>query len=161
TSPKEVFHSVEHRHEIWREDPFDVEAVHHEARSVFQRMVARATTPPGLPSGRILLLLGESGAGKTHLMRAFRNYVHSNGRGLVGYIQMPTAATNYGRYLLGNLIDSLDQPYYESLAPTSGLVRLSNALASRSMDAELLELLRQDGELGFDDVADAVADAAD
>ena len=32
---KEVFHSVEHRHQIWREDPFDVETVHEQARAQF------------------------------------------------------------------------------------------------------------------------------
>src|SRR5688572_25987526 len=72
----EVFHSIQHRHEIWRPDPVDVERVHEEARSAFERLLTRATTPPGLDSGRILLLLGESGCGKTHLVRAFRSRVH-------------------------------------------------------------------------------------
>ena len=75
-NPVEVFHSVEHRHEIWKDDPFDVESVHHEARDVFQNLLSRATTPQGLPSGRVLLLLGDSGAGKTHLVRAFRRDTH-------------------------------------------------------------------------------------
>src|SRR4051794_6674248 len=110
---KDVFHSVEHRHQIWREDPFDVESVHEQARAQFQRMLTQATTPPGLDSGRILLLLGDSGSGKTHLVRAFRNYVHVNGLGFVGYMQMTTATSSYSRYLVSNLIDSLDQTYYE------------------------------------------------
>jgi len=135
--------------------------VHYQARAAFQRMIARATTPPGLPSGRILLLLGESSAGKTYLMRAFRNHVHSNGRGFVGYMRMTTAGANYGRYVLSNLIDSLDQPYYESLSLTSSLVRLSNALATRSMEGDLIEQLREDGELGFHDVAEAVDETTD
>src|SRR5436190_1810201 len=70
----DIFHAVAHRHEVWREDPFDVESIHDEARDAYQRLVDRATTPPGPDSGRILLLLGESGCGKTHLMRAFRNW---------------------------------------------------------------------------------------
>ena len=84
---KEVFHSVEHRHQIWRENPFDVESVHEHARAEFQRLLVQVTTPPGLSSGRLLLLLGESGSGKTHLVRAFRNYAHVNGLGFVGYMR--------------------------------------------------------------------------
>ena len=109
TSP-EVFHSVCHRHDIWKRDPFDVATIHREAREAFEALVERATTPRVAGAGRILLLLGESGAGKTHLMRAFRNYVHENGRGFCGYMQMTVGTENYGRYVLSNLIESLDQP---------------------------------------------------
>jgi energy-coupling factor transporter ATP-binding protein EcfA2 len=127
----EVFHSIQHRHEIWREDPFDVDTVHQEARSTFERLLQRATTPPGLDSGRILLLLGDSGCGKTHLLRAFRGMTHESSLGFVGYMQMTTAVSNYGRYVLSNLIDSLDQPYHESTEPRSGLRKLSDALLTR------------------------------
>src|SRR5438128_676487 len=72
----EVFHPVENRHDIWKEDPFDVETIHEEARATFQRLVGRATGPSGPSAGRILLLQGEAGSGKTHLMRAFRNWTH-------------------------------------------------------------------------------------
>ncbi|WP_257457645.1 helicase HerA domain-containing protein [Archangium lipolyticum] len=124
----EVFHSIQHRHEVWREDPFDVETVHQEARTAFERLLLRATTPPGLDSGRILLLLGDSGCGKTHLLRAFRTMAHERSLGFVGYMQMTTSTSNYGRYVLSNLIDSLDQPYSEPSEPRSGLQKLSDAL---------------------------------
>ncbi|EPX64136.1 TonB-dependent receptor [Cystobacter fuscus DSM 2262] len=127
----EVFHSIQHRHEVWREDPFDVESIHQEARTTFERMLQRATTPPGTPSGRILLLLGDSGCGKTHLMRTFRSLVHERSLGFVGYMQMTTSATNYGRYVLSNLIDSLDQPYCEPGEPRSGLRKLSDVLLAQ------------------------------
>jgi energy-coupling factor transporter ATP-binding protein EcfA2 len=153
----EIFHSVQHRHEIWREDPFDVGTLHPEARDVFSRLLVKATTPPGLPSGRILLILGESGSGKTHLLRAFRNQVHGEGLGYVGYMQMTSATQNYGRYMLNNLIDSLDQPYNELLNPTtSGLMRLAGAVASR-LPAGLATAL-SDEEL---EVHSAVLDGAD
>ena len=45
--------------------------------TTFAHLVDRVLRPAALPTGRILLLLGESGSGKTHLMRAFRNRVHS------------------------------------------------------------------------------------
>lgn len=129
---RDVFHSVEHRRQIWREDPFDVECVHASARAQFQRQLARVTTPPGLDAGRVLLLLGEAGSGKTHLVRAFRNHVHLNGLGFVGYMPMTTGISSYSRYMLSNLIDSLDQPYYESLGTSTGLLRLSGAIAARA-----------------------------
>ena len=161
SAKREVFHAVEHRHQIWREDPFDVESVHQEARVQFQRLLTQAVTPPGLDAGRILLLLGDSGSGKTHLVRAFRNHVHVNGLGFVGYMQMTTATISYSRYLLSNLIDSLDQPYYESLGTTSGLLRLSNAVAIRCGDQDAMERLREEAHLAPDAVVDLVERAAD
>jgi DNA helicase HerA-like ATPase len=157
----EVFHPVAHRHEIWRADPLDVETIHEEARSSFQRLVNRATTPPGLNSGRILLLKGEAGCGKTHLMRAFRNWAHTRRLGYCGYMQMTSASDAYGRYALNNLLDSLDQPYNESLGETSGLMRLSTALAETDGRARAsLARLRED-ELSHDELAALVDELAD
>jgi hypothetical protein len=158
---REVFHSVEHRHQIWREDPFDVECVHETARSQFRRLLAHATTPPGLEAGRLLLLLGDAGSGKTHLVRAFRNHVHVNGLGFVAYMQMTTGITSYGRYLVSNVIDSLDQPYYESLGTSTGLLRLSGAVAARCGDGDTIRALAEDGSLPPDAVIDLVDRAAD
>jgi len=154
----EVFHSIQHRHEIWRPDPFDVERVHQEARASFERLLTRATTPPGLDSGRILLLRGESGCGKTHLVRAFRSRVHEQSLGFVGYLQMTTSTDNYGRYVLNNLIESLDQPYCEPSQPGSGLMKLSSALFSRC--GKWAASLTQP-ETDADDVHQIVNDAAD
>lgn len=127
---REVFHSICHAKEICSPDPFDVNSIHAEAREVFETMLARATTPPGTPSGRTLLLLGESGSGKTHLMRAFRNHVHGRELGYCGYLQMTTPTHNYGRYILSKLLASLDERYDELTSPLSGLMRLSNALVA-------------------------------
>jgi GTPase SAR1 family protein len=154
----EVFHSIQTRHELWRHDPFDVERIHHEARATFERLLTRATTPPGLDSGRILLLLGDSGCGKTHLVRAFRHTVHSRELGFMGYLQMTTSTSNYGRYVLGNLIDSLDQPYCEPGQTESGLRKLSSALLSRCGPVAAL-LAEQDTEA--DDIPELVDSAAD
>lgn len=158
---KDVFHSVEHRGQIWREDPFDVASVHEQARAQFQRLLTQVTTPPGLDAGRILLLLGEAGSGKTHLVRAFRNHVHMNGFGFVGYMQMTTSVSSYSRYLVSNLIDSLDQPYYETLGTDSGLLRLSNAIAARCGDSEAIRALREIEALETDAIVDLVERATD
>ncbi len=106
-----------------------MESIHRDARDLLRRIVGRVLQPSGLAVGRILLMLGEAGCGKTHLMRAFRNELHARGQGYVGYMQMTAYTDDYSRYVLGNLIESLDKPYDEPRSPTSGLMRLSNALA--------------------------------
>ncbi|HEY8505025.1 MAG TPA: hypothetical protein VIL46_10620, partial [Gemmataceae bacterium] len=121
----EVFHPIVYQHDIWTADPFDVEEIHAEAREVFQRLLHRAGAEPPPKSGRVLLLKGQSGSGKTHLMRAFRNLTHGGELGYCGYLQMTSQTDNYARYLLSNLIDSLDQPYCLPDVPASGLSRLS------------------------------------
>lgn len=127
----EVFHSIQYKNDVWRVDPFDVEAIHAEARDVFTRLVERAVSDDTISSGRILLLLGESGAGKTHLMRAFRNEVHGGCLGFFAYMQLTSRTDNYARYILRNVIESLDKPYFEPNGSETGLMRLSNAFAER------------------------------
>jgi hypothetical protein len=123
----EVFSGIVHGSQIWTPDPFDVPAVHAEARAAFYRLLDRASdaTPP--PHGKSLLLLGEAGSGKTHLMRAFRNATHEDGSGYCGYLQMLSRSDNYARYVLSYLIDSLEQPY-KANDPTTGLARLARGL---------------------------------
>ncbi len=124
-----LFHAVAYGTDIWKQDPFDVKSIHGSVREAFAHLVNRVCEPTALPSGRIMLLLGDSGSGKTHLMRAFRNQVHSSRRGYCGYMQMTAFTSQYGRYVLNNLIESLDKPYYEPESSGTGLMRLSTALA--------------------------------
>ncbi len=124
----EIFYSVAHYQEIWNEDPFDVEEIHADARDIFDRLLSRATCPPYRQFGKILLIKGEAGSGKTHLMRAFRNVAHSRNLGYFGYMQMSSDVSNYGRYILSNLIHSLNMAFDPSRSEQNGLLRLSNAL---------------------------------
>ena len=157
-----LFHAFAYSNDVWKADPFDVESIHAAARNWFDRTVNRVQEASGLSSGRILLLLGESGSGKTHLMRAFRNRVHASHRGYCGYMQMTAFTGQYGRYVLNNLIESLDRPYYEPESACSGLMRISNALAESpgiSADGELEQL--REGELdqaAIDRIIGAMAD---
>ncbi|MBP3955069.1 DUF853 family protein [Gemmata sp. G18] len=123
----EVFSTIVHGNQIWTPDPFDVEVVHPEARAAFSRLLDRASDADLPPHGKSLLLLGEAGSGKTHLMRAFRNSSHKTGAGYCGYMQMLSRSDNYPRYVLSYLIDSLEQPY-KSGDPTTGLARLARGL---------------------------------
>ncbi len=153
----EIFHSIVGHQEIWMPDPFDVPTIHEDARDTFRQLLNRAAAGPA--TGKLLLLQGVSGSGKTHLMRAFRNMVHEE-RGYCGYMQMTSAATNYARYALSNLIDSLDQPYRPPEVQTSGLSRLSLGLleAVPGLAAEERERFR-DGDVP--DLAGTVNDYAD
>ena len=79
----EVFHSVATPTAIWKADPYDVETIHAEARAAFEHLLNRAGRTPPPPSGAVLVLLGEAGSGKTHLMRAFPNARPRTGAGLL------------------------------------------------------------------------------
>ncbi len=107
----EVFHAVANCPEIWRADPFDVDAIHVEERAVFRRLLVRAAEAKPPLGGKVLLLHGVAGSGKTHLMRAFRTLAHRDGLGYCGYMPMTTEVGSYARYALQNLIDGLEQRY--------------------------------------------------
>jgi hypothetical protein len=140
----EVFSSVAHGSQIHERDPFDVESIHAEAREVFHRLVVRATTPEQHQHGhgRTLLLLGDAGSGKTHVLRAFRHQVCSQRLGYVGYLQLTSEINDYARYVLRNFIDSLERPYDPPVFAESGLLYLSDGLAEGRADIPRDELER-------------------
>ena len=139
-----VFGAIAHAHQVRERDPFDVETVHAEAREAFERLVDRVLASDVDQRGRFLVLRGSSGAGKTHLMRAFRGYLHGRRRGFSAYMQMTTRAEDYARYVLVNLIDALERPYDPPELMNSGLITLSDALAEdrRVLPADVLEAFR-------------------
>jgi adenylylsulfate kinase-like enzyme len=151
----EVFSSVAHGSQVHERDPFDVESIHAEAREVFHRQVVRATTPEQhtYGHGRTLLLLGDAGSGKTHLLRALRQQVHSQRLGYVGYMQLSSEVGDYARYVLRNLIDSLERPYDPPGFAESGLLYLSDGLAEGRgiIPADELEAART-AELGSEEL---------
>ncbi len=102
----DVFQSIQHAHQIGEPDPYDVEEIHGEARGIFERQLNRLTTPESSDCGCVILLQGESGSGKTHLMRALRDYVHLRGLGCFAYMQMTTSMIDYGKYVLLTVIST-------------------------------------------------------
>lgn len=127
-----VFGAVQHASSIFENDPFDVEEVHRDARVSFAQLVAHATRRPHIPGpGQMLVVLGDSGAGKTHLLRGFRRHVQEGNHGFVVYAQLQSRSGDYSRYLLWNVVDSLLRRYSEQSGRTglyelaSGLLRLA------------------------------------
>ncbi|HRW11073.1 MAG TPA: AAA family ATPase, partial [Caldilineaceae bacterium] len=158
----DVFHSITHQNQIWKPDPYDIETIHAAGRAAYERLLNRIDSNTVSDSGRILLLLGESGAGKTHLMRAFRNQTHEQQKGFFSYMQMTSAVSNYARYVLRNTIDSFDKPYYEPFGTTTGLIKLSNALAEDATAVSANELTRlRESELSPDALVDLIYPIAD
>ena len=45
TAAADLFHPIVHQNDIWKQDPFDVESIHAEARAVFHRLLSRAAAP--------------------------------------------------------------------------------------------------------------------
>jgi energy-coupling factor transporter ATP-binding protein EcfA2 len=122
-----VFSSVAQASHVWERDPLDVEVVHSEARDVFAHLIDAATDGRA-DSGKLLLIRGGAGSGKTHLMRAFRNYLHERQLGYAAYLQMTSKSEDYSKYALVNLIDSLDRPYDPPMVQTSALIMLSDSV---------------------------------
>lgn len=158
----ELFHGIAYSNMIWKVDPLDIPSIHAQAREAFERIIDRVMGESGLATPRMLLLLGEAGSGKTHLMRVFRNLVQGSGRGYCGFMQMTAATEEYDRYILNNLIDSLDQPYDAAQSETTGLKRLSTAMAELVPGAsEALARLREANleQAEIDDLVNTIADA--
>jgi GTPase SAR1 family protein len=130
TDGPEVFSSVAYGAQVFERDPFDVEAIHADARATFQTQLERAITPVRHDGahGRVLLVLGGAGTGKTHLLRAMRAQVHGQRLGYVGYLQMSSDVGDYSRYVLAKLLDSLERPYDAPELAESALLYLSDGL---------------------------------
>ena len=106
-------------------------------------MFDRLHSNEDLYSGRLLLLLGESEVGKTHLLQTFCNYTHENDLGYAGYIKITSETPNYSLYILNQLLDSLSKTYHLSDQETSGFMRLSNSLVQNpQLGTESIKMIR-------------------
>lgn len=159
-------HSITWEDDIWRADPVDVPAVHAKARRKFSDLLTEITTGRLGAAGqsRILLFHGQSGAGKTHLLRALRTAAHREGRAYFGYAQMTPDVANYADYYLRRLVHSLEKAYDPDGASDgqSGLTRLTARLVG---DSEVLSKARltelRDGSLSDEELASLVLRLAD
>lgn len=137
-------HSITWEDDIWRADPVDVPAVHKAARKKFSDLLDAVTSGRGAAGqARILLFHGQSGAGKTHLLRALRTQSHRSGKAYFGYAQMTPDITNYADYYLRRLVNSLERPYDPDGAnPESAMARLTSRLVGDSAVMPLADLER-------------------
>ncbi len=130
-------HSITWEDDVWHADPVDVEAVHRKARAKFAALLDAVTDENGSAAqARILLFHGQSGAGKTHLVRAMRTASHRAGKAYFGYAQMTPDIGNYADYYLRRLINSLEKPFDPDRGGESALARLTRRLLS---DADVID----------------------
>jgi hypothetical protein len=156
-------HSITWEDDIWRADPVDVELVHASARRKFAELLAAVkSTQGGAVQARILLFHGQSGAGKTHLLRALRTGAHRSGAAYFGYAQMTPDVANYADYYLRRLVASLEKPYDPDRGGESALARLTNRLVNNAgvLEPAALDKLR-DAKLSDASLAKLVLGLAD
>ncbi|MGH1419442.1 MAG: helicase HerA-like domain-containing protein [Hyphomicrobiaceae bacterium] len=122
-------HSITWEDDVWRADPVDVEEVHAQARAKFRDTLATINAGRGGETqARILLFHGQSGAGKTHLIRALRTGAHRKRDAYFGYAQMTPDVASYADYYLRRLIHSLEKPYDPDGGLETALSRLTTQL---------------------------------
>src|SRR5690606_19306175 len=132
-------HSITWEGDIWHADPVDVAAVHKQARAKFQGALETIVKDEGAATpARLLLFHGQSGAGKTHLIRALRTGAHRAGTAYFGYAQMTPDVASYADYYLRRLVASLEKPYDPDGECESGLARLTNKLAAAALSEKQL-----------------------
>ena len=156
-------HSITWEDDIWRADPVDVEIVHAHARRKFTELLDTVTGAQAAQGqARILLFHGQSGAGKTHLIRALRTSAHRSGKAYVGYAQMTPDVANYADYYLRRLVNSLEKPYDPDTGGETALQRLTRRLteAAEALDTTALDKLR-DAKLSDAQLAKLVLTLAD
>ena len=154
-------HSITWEDDIWSADPVDVAAVHKQARAKFQSTLdAMVKVDGGVTPARMLLFHGQSGAGKTHLIRALRTSSHRAGTAYFGYAQMTPDVASYADYYLRRLVASLEKPYDPDGECESGLARLTNKLAAAALSDEQLNELTE-AKLDEDQLAKLIITLAD
>lgn len=125
--------SITWEDDIWRADPVDVAEVHAKARRKFSDLLTGIISGKGPGTqDRILLFHGQSGAGKTHLLRALRTSAHRDGTAYFGYAQMTPDVANYADYYLRRLVHSLEKPYDPDGSGESALARLTGRLVANA-----------------------------
>lgn len=156
-------HSITWEDDIWRADPVDVAEVHAKARRKFTELLGSITS--GHAAGtqeRILLFHGQSGAGKTHLIRALRTAAHRSGTAYFGYAQMTPDVSNYADYFLRRLVHSLEKPYDPDRPGETALARLTRRMVDDAgvlTDKDLATL--REASLDDDKLAKVILKLAD
>lgn len=127
----QVLSFIAGQEDVWTNDPYDEESIHADARQVFSELLELAADRERSHKGRgrVLLLQGDAGSGKTHLLGAFRREVERLNAGYFAYAQMTTGVPNLRQYLLRNVVDCLQR--HSGFGGGDAWMRLSDALVER------------------------------
>ncbi len=143
----QVFSFIAGQEDVWTNDPYDEESIHADARQVFSELLELAADRERNTRGRgrVLLLQGDAGSGKTHLLGTFRREVERLDAGYFAYAQMTTGVPNLRQYLLRNVVDCLQR--HSAFGGGDAWMRLSDALVERrSIPVEERDALRNSDE---------------
>jgi len=143
----QVFSFIAGQEDVWTNDPYDEESIHADARQVFSDLLELAADRERNTRGRgrVLLLQGDAGSGKTHLLGTFRREVERLDAGYFAYAQMTTGVPNLRQYLLRNVVDCLQR--HSAFGGGDAWMRLSDALVERpSIPVEERDALRNSDE---------------
>src|SRR5262245_41827667 len=102
-----VFSSVVLGARFWTEDPLDVPTLHAEARRQFRDLLEALRADP--IASRLMVILGEVGSGKTHLLRALRATAARDYDAVCAYAQFNSPGDRFERHFLGRLVSSCSQ----------------------------------------------------
>jgi hypothetical protein len=102
-----VFSSVVLGARFWTEDPLDVPTLHAEARREFRGLLDALQADP--LTSRLMVVLGEVGSGKTHLLRALRASAARDYGAVCAYAQFNAPGDRFERHFLGHLVFSCSQ----------------------------------------------------
>ncbi|NQX78987.1 MAG: DUF853 family protein [Hyphomicrobiaceae bacterium] len=156
--------SITWEEDIWQADPLDVLSVHKNARAKFWKLLKEVAAGNAASQPRILLFHGQSGSGKTHLIRALRTDAHRKCMAYFCYAQMTPDISIYADYFLRRLINSLEKPYnpdgYDAGSTENGLVRISRLMVDALLSKEKISKLRE-SNLDEEELAILVLNLAD
>ncbi len=157
----DVFRSVLGADDMWRSDPFDVPEIHADVRATFDTIIDALVDQPvgernvGIER-RTLVIRGDAGTGKTHLMRALRAGLHERARGFFAYMQMTTRVQDYARYVLFHTLESLGQPYNVLHSDLTGLEHISRSLVDEARQANIVVGDSEDAEIHAEAVSEGL-----
>ncbi|EKQ66591.1 putative ATPase [Leptolyngbyaceae cyanobacterium JSC-12] len=153
------FDWVMHMKSVWRDSEYDVAALHQEQRTriIDELEKIKATGDPNSPLG--MVLIGEGGAGKTHLLSAIRRYALSQGFGFIlvdmtdvhdfwktalqGYVSSLQEATAEGAPQFQRLIEFL-LSYTNVQTPIKQLTQANASQLKQNINSILSALARKD-----------------
>lgn len=130
------FDWVMHMKSVWRDSEYDVAALHQEERTriIDELEQIKATGEPSSPLG--MVLIGEGGAGKTHLLSAIRRYALSQGFGFI-LVDM-TDVHDFWKTVVQGYVSSLQEEVAEGVAQFQRLIEFLIAYTNVQVSTEQL-----------------------